>query len=131
MAPLLPLDALPDLIANEPLIPLSVESADRRLNEPLLVAVPWPDTIEIDPPVRTVLSPALSTIRPPAPEFPLPTLTLILPLAPVVAEPDLRTIDPLLPLEVEPVLNDRDPLLPLAPASALRIVNAPLLDVEP
>jgi len=78
--------------------------------------------------VLTALSPALITTRPPADESPLPTDTLKLPDTPVVAEPVRTTIDPLLPFVVTPDFKDTAPLTPLVPASALRKLNAPLLD---
>ena len=129
--PLLPLEALPDFIVRLPLVPLVSASAVRTLNDPLLAYLPYPELIDTEPPVISVLSPAFTTIRPPETPLPLPTAMLILPPTPDVADPVVRTIDPLLPLVADPDFSDRAPLVPLDPPSADRRVNAPLLVAVP
>jgi len=109
-----------------PLTPAVPEFAVLNVNAPLLVLLPNPVTTETDPPVTSVLSPALATRRPPAPLSPPPTTTLILPPVPDVAVPVLITIEPLLPLEDVPVLSEIAPLTPVEPASDVSTLNAPL-----
>jgi hypothetical protein len=129
--PLLPLLAVPDFSVKLPLVPLLPAFAVRTVKAPLLVADPNPVTRDIEPPVTSVLSPELTTTRPPTYVSPLPTPMLILPLVPDVAEPVRSTIAPLLPLVAVPVFNERPPLTPDTPLSAVRTVNAPLLEVLP
>ena len=53
--PLLPLLLRPVFRETLPLVPSSPALAVVMLNEPLLVALPYPDDTEIDPPVALVL----------------------------------------------------------------------------
>jgi hypothetical protein len=64
-APLLPTDVEPDLIFRDPLTPSTPASAVLTVNAPLDVEDPNPETIDTDPPVTVVLSPAETAIRPP------------------------------------------------------------------
>ena len=122
---------MPVLNDIEPLVPLLPAFDVKSVKAPLLVCVPRPVTIDADPPVSSILSPALMTRRPPAPLSPLPTLTLILPPAPDVEVPVFRVMDPLLPLLAVPVLSDNEPLTPLEPSDDVRKVNDPLLVALP
>jgi hypothetical protein len=124
--PLLPLAAVPDVNDSCPDTPLVPASADRTLNTPLDVALPYPVSRDTAPPVLVVLSPAAATTRPPAADTPEPTTTLTDPPAPEVADPVRTVTMPELPTDVVPVTNCSAPLTPLAPASAVRTLNTPL-----
>ena len=128
---LLPDDDVPDVKESDPEAPPKA-FAVRTLNAPLDEVRPYPEIIEIVPPVMaSVLSPALTTMRPPTDTLPLPTITLIFPPAPSVDDPVLRKIDPLLPFDVVPDENDNDPLVPSTPVFAVRTLKTPLDAARP
>jgi hypothetical protein len=57
------------------------------VNMPLVVVVPWPLAISMEPPVVPEVEPADKTIRPPEAELPVAMPTLMLPPSPLVAPP--------------------------------------------
>jgi len=130
-APLLPLLAVPELNTSRPLTPLVPAFEVRILNAPLLDLDPKPDAMLKPPPVTSLLSPAYTPTRPPDPLEPLPTANKIDPPRPPDEEPDPIYKPPLLPLLAVPELNTSNPLTPLVPAFDVRILNAPLLDLDP
>ena len=65
------------------------------------------------------------------PLVPLPTVTSILPARPAVAIPEPSSRCPLFPAEEDPEENTSRPEEPDAPALALRISTAPLVDAVP
>jgi len=129
--PLLPRLAVPELNTSKPLTPLVPAFAVRSLRAPLLDVEPEPVATIKPPPVATVLSPAKSFNPPPDPLDPLPTATKMEPPRPPDDNPDPMYKAPLLPLLAVPELNTNRPLTPLVPALAVRILKAPLLDLEP
>ena len=65
-------------------------------------------------------------MRPPTPLFPSPTIKLTLPPTPLIEVPVRSEMDALLPLLEVPVTTESAPLTPAVPASAVRMLNAPL-----
>jgi len=122
--PLLPLEAIPDLIEREPAVPAAGFDV-AKVNVPLLVEVPKPLENDSEPPVASILSPVPTTSCPAPDDVPAPTMILILPT------PDVRSTDPLLPLLVLPDLRDRLPLTPLPCGEMVRRVKAPLVEDAP
>ncbi len=87
---MLPLLDDPELNTSTPLDPAAPAFADRMNTDPLEEAVPSPLVNVSDPPVWTVLRPAINDAELPMPLVPLPTLTTTAPLRPTVAAPEPR-----------------------------------------
>jgi hypothetical protein len=96
------------------------------LKEPLDVARPKPETMEIAPPVLSASSPALTVTRPPVVFEPTPTITLTLPAAPLPPVPVRNAIHPDKPFVESLVSIVIVPLWPFWPAFAVRMLKAPL-----
>jgi hypothetical protein len=73
-----------------PLVPLAPEFDDETTIVPLLVCVPSPLLMDIDPPVALVLLPEHRVSLPPMPLVPLPTVIETAPPLPAVAAPEPR-----------------------------------------
>jgi len=129
--PLLPELVVPELKNKVPLAPATPALVLRILMSPLVVAVPSPDVKYKDPPVLTVLRPALTKIAPPAPLVPLPTLSTMAPPRPAVATPEPTITAPELPALDEPELKNNDPLPPDAPPFVDRMRTLPLVEAVP
>ena len=125
MIPLLPVELLPELNTNMPLLPPLPPFALRITTPPLVVAVPSPEDKDNAPPDLEVDLPPCALSVPPDPLVPLPTVTRIPPLRPAVAMPLPILMEPLLPVELTPELNTSMPLLPAAPLFIDRITTSP------
>jgi hypothetical protein len=99
--------------------------------EPLEVDVPAPELKCKEPPVASLLSPAVAMIEPLAPIVPAPTFKDIEPALPPVAWPVTKPTVPEEPLLEVPVLKETAPLVPAAPAFGVTIETVPLLDAVP
>jgi hypothetical protein len=113
--PLLPIADVPELKLSIPLTPLVPLLNVLMLKVPLDDTVPWPETIDKEPPVVVVLCPLESIIRPPTPSDPLSTIILIDPPAPFTPDPEVNIIDPALPLLAHPDKSESEPEMPLFP----------------
>jgi hypothetical protein len=130
--PELPRLEVPVVKFRAPVTPSSPEFEVRMLNDPLEVAVPYPDIMETAPPVFSAAFPAPRVMRPPDAAVPAPTMTLTLPPAPLTACPERTITAPERPFEDSPVLKIMEPLvLSPDPAFPVRILNAPLEELRP
>jgi hypothetical protein len=119
---------VPELNVNKPLTPSVPWIAERMSMAPLEVDPPSPLVKVTAPPVRTVLSPALTSTPPPEMlSVTLPTANLTCPPFPLIALPDPIDTEPVLPEEEVPELNTSSPLTPLVPEFDVVIVIAPLV----
>jgi hypothetical protein len=103
-----------------------------RAIDPLLLVVPTPLVIEIEPPLpAAVVPPAVRPISAPFPESPEPNVTVKAPAAPPVAEPVVMATLPDEPELEVPEARDMLPLTPANPASGVFKPIVPLLSAEP
>jgi hypothetical protein len=115
----------------EPEVPSEPASTERKINEPLDVAVPAPVLMLIDPPVFGVLVPAEAMISPPAVALPVPIDNTKSPAFPPVAAPVEIATAPDAPALVVPVEKVRPPLMPVDPALNVCTSILPLDFVDP
>ena len=117
----------PELKTSRPLPPLVPLFVDITLIDPLLVAVPSPDSTVVDPPLHVPLRPDGTASTPPTPLVPLPTHIRREPPRPVVPAQDPTFTMPLFPVLADPELKDSQPLDPAAPLFRAPMDIAPLL----
>jgi len=129
--PLVPELVVPLEKINDPEIPVVPALTVCNTTEPLLVDVPTPVLILIEPPVSGVLVPADDIISPPAVVAPVPIDKIMSPAFPPAAFPVEIFAKPEAPELVVPVEKERPPLTPSVPASYVLTTTPPLVFVDP